>query len=246
MPEINSLQPGAQPETPHPRSSDASQPGHDGEGPGHARRSPILYALIGLCVAFALFAAAGVGALLASSGRPASDSADAGFARDMQAHHAQAVDMSMTVMSKTKDPTLRAIAYDIATTQQQQSGQLYGWLELWDLPQADGEPMAWMHGNRLMPSGTHDMGGAGQMTSGDMPGMASHSELRRLRTADGDQAESLFLQLMIRHHEGGIEMARAVRSVGKQPQVLDLAQKMIDSQASEIAQMRAQLPRHRP
>ncbi|NUR14861.1 MAG: DUF305 domain-containing protein [Dermatophilaceae bacterium] len=76
---------------------------------------------------------------------PAEDGADVGFARDMQTHHNQAVQMALIIRDKTTDPTLRAVAYDIATSQQQQSGQMYGWLAHWGMPMTSSQPsMAWM------------------------------------------------------------------------------------------------------
>jgi len=54
---------------------------------------------------------------------------DAGFARDMQAHHAQAVGMALVIRDKSDNEEILAIAYDIATTQQHQSGQLFAWLQ---------------------------------------------------------------------------------------------------------------------
>ena len=67
---------------------------------------------------------------------PTDTSAEAGFARDMQAHHVQGVEMAMIVRDATDDADVRLLAYDIATTQAQQSGQLYGWLNEWGLSQA--------------------------------------------------------------------------------------------------------------
>ena len=59
---------------------------------------------------------------------PTDTSAEAGFARDMQVHHQQGVELAMIVRDGSDDPDVRLLAYDIATTQAQQSGQLYGWL----------------------------------------------------------------------------------------------------------------------
>ena len=76
---------------------------------------------------------------------PTDTSAEAGFARDMQVHHQQGVELAMIVRDASDDPDVRLLAYDIATTQAQQSGQLYGWLRSWGLPQAGTEPsMTWM------------------------------------------------------------------------------------------------------
>ena len=76
---------------------------------------------------------------------PTDTSAEAGFARDMQVHHQQGVELAMIVRDESDDPDVRLLAYDIATTQAQQSGQLYGWLRGWGLSQAGTEPsMTWM------------------------------------------------------------------------------------------------------
>ena len=65
----------------------------------------------------------------------------------MQTHHAQAVEMAFLVRDRTDDEDLRTVAYDIITSQQQQAGQMYGWLVQWGLPQTGSRPpMAWVDG----------------------------------------------------------------------------------------------------
>jgi uncharacterized protein (DUF305 family) len=188
-------------------------------------------------VAVAILAA--VAALLLlwprGAGTPGDRSPEAGFARDMQVHHAQAVEMSFVIRDKTSDPTLRTIAYDIITTQQQQAGQMAAWLQAWDLPATGTErPMAWMAGH----SG-HGAAGptASTGTPGVMPGMATPAQLSQLRRAEGATAERLFLTLMIDHHRGGVLMADAVLTSTSQPQVRRLASAMASSQRLEIEQM---------
>jgi uncharacterized protein (DUF305 family) len=159
---------------------------------------------------------------------PAADSADAGFARDMAVHHQQAVEMSYIVRDRTKDVEVRRLAYDIAQTQANQRGMLLGWLDLWELPKVSPDPpMTWM--------------GMGDMASGKdgslMPGMATNTEMKRLGTLDGKQAEVFYLQLMTDHHKGGIHMAEgcvAKCAVGVEKR---LAQGMVDAQQSEITLM---------
>ncbi len=163
---------------------------------------------------------------------PSADSADAGFARDMAVHHQQAVEMSYIVRDRTKDEEVRRLAYDIAQTQANQRGMLLGWLDLWDLPKVSADPpMTWM--------------GMGGMASGKdgalMPGMATNTELKKLRTLSGKQAEIFYLQLMTDHHKGGIHMAEgcvAKCAVGVEKR---LAQGMVDAQQSEIELMAGML-----
>ncbi|MFE9437914.1 DUF305 domain-containing protein [Streptomyces sp. NPDC006602] len=156
---------------------------------------------------------------------PAADSADAGFARDMAVHHQQAVEMSYIVRDRTDDEEVRRLAYDIAQTQANQRGMLLGWLDLWGLPKVSADsPMTWM-GMGDMPSGKD-----GSL----MPGMATNSELKKLGTLSGKQAEVFYLQLMTDHHKGGVHMAegcvdRCTAGVEKR-----LARGMVNAQESEI------------
>ncbi|MDX3764218.1 MULTISPECIES: DUF305 domain-containing protein [unclassified Streptomyces] len=185
---------------------------------------------------------------------PATDSADAGFARDMAVHHQQAVEMSFIVRDRTQDEEVRRFAYDIANTQANQRGMLLGWLDLWELPKvaaAGQEPMAWMaaHGGRGGDS--HDMAGMDGMdgmTAGSgsgftahdgalMPGMATRTELDRLRKADGKQAEILYLQLMTDHHKGGVAMARGCAGLCTVKAERRLAKGMVEAQRSELDAM---------
>ncbi|MGW3658008.1 DUF305 domain-containing protein [Streptomyces sp. NPDC005151] len=184
---------------------------------------------------------------------PGPDSADAGFARDMAVHHQQAVEMSFIVRDRTQDEEVRRFAYDIANTQANQRGMLLGWLDLWELPKAAAgqEPMGWMttHGGHGT-HGDHGMGGMGGMedaggsdgafTAHDgalMPGMATRTELDRLRKASGKQAEILFLQLMTDHHKGGVAMARGCAELCTVKAEKRLARGMVEAQQSELDAM---------
>jgi uncharacterized protein (DUF305 family) len=165
------------------------------------------------------------------SDAPRDDSAEAGFARDMATHHAQAVEMSFVIRDKSLDEELRTLAYDIIVTQSAQRGVFMGWLQQWRLPQASTAPrMSWMPGHAQVKPGA----------DGGLPlmhGMASQDELRRLRVAQGTDAEILFLQLMIRHHEGGVLMARAVSGLSRRADVAAMAKSIEDGQRAEIVAM---------
>ena len=191
-------------------------------------------------VVTALVTAVAVGAVAYSLGRmstpdnpsPGNTSAEAGFARDMQVHHIQGVEMAMIIREGTEDESVRLLAYDIATTQGHQAGQLYGWLTEWGLRQAGSQPpMTWMMG--LGPAGeegdpaAHAMGAL-------MPGMATPAQMAELSAASGVEAERLFLSLMIAHHQGALEMAEAVLNRSTHPGVRTFADAVLLSQASEI------------
>jgi uncharacterized protein (DUF305 family) len=165
------------------------------------------------------------------SDAPRHASAEAGFARDMATHHAQAVEMSLMIRDKSSDEDLRTLAYDITVTQSTQRGIFMGWLQAWGLPQASTGPrMSWMPGHALVER-------AANVDRPVMHGMASDDERQRLRVAQGIAAEVLFLQLMIRHHEGGVLMARAVSTLSGRADVVGMAKSIEDGQRAEIVQM---------
>ncbi|MEU9280910.1 DUF305 domain-containing protein [Streptomyces sp. NPDC048341] len=163
---------------------------------------------------------------------PGADGADAGFARDMAVHHQQAVEMSYLVRDRTKNPEVRRLAYDIAQTQANQRGMLLGWLDLWDLPKVSAKPpMSWM--------GMGDMPERGDGSL--MPGMATDTELKKLGTLNGKQAEIFYLQLMTDHHKGGIHMAEGCVARCTVAVEKSLAQGMVDAQQSELTTMKQML-----
>ncbi|WP_166876011.1 DUF305 domain-containing protein [Salinibacterium sp. ZJ450] len=176
---------------------------------------------------------------------PSNTSSEAGFARDMQRHHLQAVEMSLIVRDLTDDESVRMLAYDIATTQQQQAGQMYAWLNLWGLPQASSEPsMTWMTRPTLdgAAHGHGDNGDASAHEPGSpMPGLATPEQLAELQSLTGVEAEKFFLELMIAHHRGGIEMAEAVLDRSENDIVTSLAAGMAAAQQSEIDLMEGML-----
>ena len=173
------------------------------------------------------------------SSNPSTTSAEAGFARDMRVHHAQAVDMSMIVRDETDDPEIRLLAYDIAMTQQSQAGQMLGWLAEWRLPTTSPEPqMTWMTRPPLTGTDAHSHGTMSAHTAGDpMPGLATNEQMTKLKSLTGVEAERYFLTLMIAHHKGGIEMAEAVLDRSTERVVTQLATGIVKSQSAELELM---------
>jgi uncharacterized protein (DUF305 family) len=176
------------------------------------------------------------GGLAHSSGAPGDASPEAGFARDMSDHHAQAVAMAMIAWQApllTDTPTdadvsqqIHSMAYDIALQQQNQIGQMAVWLQDWGLLATSSRPrMAWM------PEGQQ------QLENGLMPGMATTEQLNELSAAKGKALYVLFCQLMLRHHQGGVHMVEGILAETHDQQVRDLAQTMKIGQSREIVAM---------
>jgi len=159
----------------------------------------------------------------ATTATPADDSAEAGFARDMSTHHAQAVEMGMIAAAKATDPDVRTLGYDIALTQENQIGIMQTWLTFWGLnATSDAQRMAWM------PEG------AAALKDGLMPGMATQDQIQQLRDAKGKQVDEIFLKLILAHHLGGIHMVEGVLAKTQNADVRSLAENMKTGQQREI------------
>jgi uncharacterized protein (DUF305 family) len=159
---------------------------------------------------------------------PSVGSVDVGFAQDMIVHHSQAVTMASYARDYTDNADLKLLAYDIEDQQTFQIGQMQGWLQNWGVPAVDSSPMSWMAGH-------------GHLDNGLMPGMATPPEVAKLQTLHGKALDVYFLQLMIRHHQGGIPMAQYAAANAKVPYVRDLAQAVVNAQSSEIISMEQML-----
>ncbi len=197
-----------------------------------------LIVVVGLLVLVALVIGALVGRVTASgTPTPSESSAEAGFARDMQVHHGQAVEMSLLVRDRSDDPEIRLLALDIATAQTQQQGQMFAWLAMWGLPQtSSADEMEWLSRPVIDGSAGHD--GHGAHTPGEpMPGVATFEQMQALQNATGVEAERLYLELMIEHHIGGVEMAEAVLARSDDPVVTQLARGMVQLQQKELDYM---------
>lgn len=210
-------------ETDRAEADRPDDPGHP-VAAGSGGRRPWLLALalvLGLLLGYAL-------ATLTQGGEdsPGETSPEAGFARDMINHHAQAVEMGLIAYDRASLPGVRQIGYDIATGQQGQIGMMHQWLREWELgPTGPAPPMAWM------PDGD-------SMAGSPMPGMATSEQMRELREAEGTAVDRLFLELMTTHHLGGIHMVDGVLDSSDHPDVTWLAGLMKEGQAREMQVLR--------
>ncbi|GAA4576006.1 hypothetical protein GCM10023176_46480 [Micromonospora coerulea] len=199
-------------------------------GRGVARRFGTLTLAAAVVVGLLLGYAGGL--LTPSVTRPGENSAEAGFARDMSTHHAQAVQLGLMAFQQGEDSEVRQIGGDIATGQQGEIGTMQTWLRLWQLDPTGEQPaMAWM------PDG------AGLVRDGLMPGMATPAEISKLSGSRGRAFDALFLQLMIRHHLGGIHMIQGILDEGHDADVLTVAQTMKNTQQTDLTNLQAALKR---
>lgn len=142
------------------------------------------------------------------------NSADAMFAQMMTPHHEQAVEMSEIMLAKDGlDPQITQLAEDIKAAQGPEIEKMTGWLEAW------GEPTEM--------SGGHAM-----------EGMMSPDDLAQLKAAEGDEASQMFLNQMIKHHEGAVAMAEEEVANGSNPDAVALAKQVVKDQEAEIEKMK--------
>ena len=155
-----------------------------------------------------------------TAGAPATpNSVDLGFARDMTAHHAQAVEMSEIVHRRSTDPAVNYLAFDVMSTQQGQIAIITGWLDLWREPQSSAEPaMRW----------------TGYVQEGPMPGMATDEDVQSLDALPVPQMTEQYLRLMMRHHRGAIPTAEYAADNAGISDVAKLAGNMVAGQNSEV------------
>ncbi|MEE2033761.1 DUF305 domain-containing protein [Rhodococcus chondri] len=225
--------------------NDAGQlPDRDGnDGPKRNRTLLALVAVAALAVGFLLGFLARIPLEDSRPADPVAGSVDVGFAQDMTVHHNQAIEMAAVALTNSDDQYVRNLSYDILTTQQNQVGQMQGWLTLWGQPPLpSGQYMAWMtetgeHGH-ASGEAAHAAGGDGV---GAMPGMASAEDLAELRAARGTELDVLFLQLMLRHHEGGLPMMEYGAQYASITAVRNLAQTMVNTQTGESELMTTML-----
>ncbi|MTE14527.1 DUF305 domain-containing protein [Nocardia aurantiaca] len=157
-----------------------------------------------------------------------------GFCEDMAAHHEQALLMVQRLDSGV-DPTVRRLAQQIGDAQRMEIGTLFGWLRLANASPDSKHPMAWTNS---ASTAAHDHSMPAMTAAGTaMPGMATQAELDSLAAARGKDAEILFLQLMLRHHRGGVAMAKAADELIGSGPVKEAARGMITTQSQEAGLM---------
>ncbi|MDV8001416.1 DUF305 domain-containing protein [Rhodococcus sp. IEGM 1408] len=167
--------------------------------------------------------------------------ADVEFSRMMIPHHRQAIAMSDILLAKEGiSEEMRTLAEDVTREQGPEIEQMRRWLQEW------GEPAGPMGAPGMAGEPEH-MGGHVGGQGGDeggmpmMEGMLSPQEIRELQEAEGTDASRLFLEQMIAHHEGAIDMAQEEVSDGTYPPTVELARSMIETQQLEIDAMREML-----
>lgn len=147
--------------------------------------------------------------------------ADVAFASEMLQHHAQALTMVDLTEGRDLDPEVQQLADEIRAAQAPEIETFTGWLTDWDEEVPDtGDAMEGME--------------EGEM---DMPGMMSAADMTALEQAPDSEFQTMWLEMMIEHHTGAIDMAEAETEQGQYKPAIDLAEQIAESQAGEIETM---------
>lgn len=151
--------------------------------------------------------------------------ADITFAQGMIPHHQQAIAMADLATTRAATPAVKDLAAKIKAAQGPEIEEMTNWLTDWGatVPQTG------------MPG--HDMGSGATA----MPGMMSDQDMTALDTAAGADFDRMFLQMMIIHHQGAVQMAQTEQQQGRNPGAKALAQQIETDQNAEIQQMQTML-----
>ncbi|WP_245773989.1 DUF305 domain-containing protein [Pseudonocardia ammonioxydans] len=158
--------------------------------------------------------------------------ADIAFAQGMIPHHRQAVDMANLAADRAESDQVKQLATAIQQAQGPEIQQLQGFLAAWGAPESGDMPGM---------SQEHNMPGMEQNGMSGMSGMMSDQQMQQLEQASGVEFDRMWLQMMIAHHEGAVQMAQTELRDGRNPEAKALAQKIIDAQQTEITQMQEML-----
>ncbi len=156
---------------------------------------------------------------------PEPNDADKQFIQDMIVHHEQAVWMSDLAPSRASSSDVKELASRISDVQGLEIDAMNRWLSKHSIPTVN-------------PTNPDHHGGGGH---GSMPGMATDEQLQQLQNAKGKDFDTLWLRLMIAHHQGALTMAEEVRQKGIDVRVQEIADDVVVEQTDEIRRMQGWL-----
>jgi uncharacterized protein (DUF305 family) len=148
--------------------------------------------------------------------------ADVQFVRDMIVHHQQAVDMAKLAPDHAGRDEIKRLADRIAGVQVPEIDMMNNWLR--------------GHGQQTIDPDHSAHQGHDPAT---MPGMATVAQLDALRASRAGDFDTMFLRLMIAHHQGGVSMAEQIQNRGADVRVQEIAEDVIVTQTTEINRMKA-------
>lgn len=138
--------------------------------------------------------------------------ADVMFMNMMIIHHDQAIEMAELAPNRTENENILELSRNISEAQKAENEQMAEWLR--------------------------ELGYQRPRNGHRMAGMASEEQMQQLRNSEGREFDQLFSELMITHHRGGIQMAQSFSQRGRNSELIEMEQQMIETQQHEIEMMR--------
>jgi uncharacterized protein (DUF305 family) len=181
--------------------------------------------------------ATGSASASASGSQSAHNAQDVAFAQQMIPHHQQAIAMAELAPSRAQSQDVKTLAAQIKQAQDPEITLMSGWLTAWGeaVPSAGTSSSDGMSGMSGM-SGTAGSTSATSSTS-SMPGEMSDADMTKLAGLSGAAFDTAFLQMMVSHHEGAVQMAKAEQAKGSYGPAKQLAASIVTSQTAQIATM---------
>lgn len=154
-----------------------------------------------------------------SSSAASHNAQDVSFAQGMIPHHRQALEMAELAAGRASSAEVKDLAARVEKAQDLEIRTMSGWLKSW------GEEAAGM--GMGMDHGSHS----------GMPGMMGDTDMAKLEAASGKAFDTLFLTLMVEHHEGAVDMATTEKAKGRYAAATAMADDIVAAQTAEIDEM---------
>ncbi|MFC8345169.1 DUF305 domain-containing protein [Streptomyces sp. NPDC057280] len=150
---------------------------------------------------------------------------DVSFAQGMIPHHRQALEMAELAADRASSADVKDLAARIEKAQDPEIETMSGWLKAWgeDVPAATGSAES-------MPGMDHG-------ADAGMPGMMGDADMAKLEKASGEAFDTMFLTMMVEHHEGAVAMARTEKAKGAYEPATAMADDIVTGQTAEIEEM---------
>jgi uncharacterized protein (DUF305 family) len=163
--------------------------------------------------------------MAADLSRVQATAADVKFMQGMIHHHAQALDMTDLLATRTQSEDMKKLALRISLSQADEIKMMRRWLAV--------------RGQEVPDEHAHHLPGAPMM-----PGMLTPEEMQRLAAVKGPDFDRLFLAGMIKHHAGALTMVQelfATPGAGQDSDIFAFASDVDADQRMEIDRMGAML-----
>ena len=175
------------------------------------------------------------------------NAADVSFAQQMIEHHRGAIEMAQLAPDRAASQEVKDLAGKIEAAQAPEIELMTGWLQAWDAAMSTGGGMGMgttggmdmgtiSSGMNMGTTGGMDMSTSSSGMAG-MPGMMTAEQMTALTAATGAEFDRMFLEMMVVHHQGAVEMADTEIAQGANPDALALAESIKTSQTAEIEEM---------